>query len=115
MSQWIGFDLDGTLAHHGEGEWDGGVGRPIKPMIDILKNYIAEGVECRIVTARVASCHPEQERYDQTVIVREWIKEQVGRELPVTSEKDFEMVVLYDDRAIQVEKNTGRLVSNVVV
>jgi len=30
--------------------------------------------------------------------------------LPITHEKDFGMIDLYDDRVVQVEKNTGRTV-----
>jgi hypothetical protein len=30
--------------------------------------------------------------------------------LPITNCKDFAMVELYDDRCVQVEANTGRLI-----
>ena len=53
MRGWIGVDLDGTLAeYHG---WNGSIGKPIAPMVDRVKRWLAEGVEVRIMTARVSN------------------------------------------------------------
>lgn len=43
-----------------------------------------------------------------TEIIQAWTLEHFGVKLPVTNAKDFGMVELWDDRAIQVEFNTGR-------
>ena len=54
QSGWIGVDLDGTLAKYGS--WNGGqIGDPIPLMVERVKQWIAEGVEVRIFTARVGS------------------------------------------------------------
>lgn len=36
----------------------------------------------------------------------------IGRELPVTATKDFAMIELWDDRAVQVRMNTGEVVGH---
>ena len=38
-----------------------------------------------------------------------WCKRHLGQILPVTFEKDWDMVLLLDDRARQVERDTGRV------
>ena len=43
-------------------------------------------------------------------IIKRWCKQHIGRELEVTNVKDFGMIELWDDRAIQVKKNTGRII-----
>ncbi len=49
--------------------------------------------------------------YIAVLSIRDWCKEHIGKVLPITCIKDFSMHELYDDRAIQVEQNTGRLMS----
>lgn len=100
---WIGFDLDGTLAHYDSGDFAGGghIGKPIEPMVELAKQYLANGYEVRIVTARAGSAY-------WTVPIQEWCKKHLGQMLTITDRKDFAMLLLYDDRAVAVETNTGR-------
>ena len=52
-SGWIGVDLDGTLAQYGG--WNGGlIGDPVPLMLQRVKEWIADGKDVRIMTARVA-------------------------------------------------------------
>lgn len=106
---WIGVDLDGTLAeYHG---WRGAnhIGAPIPAMVERVKKWIAEDKDVRIFTARVYGFVPNSHT---VVIVRRyierWCEEHIGKVLPVTNEKDYGMVELWDDRAVQVVVNTGR-------
>ncbi len=105
---WIGVDLDGTLAHYDGWKGTHHIGAPIKPMVRRVKRWIAAGREVRIFTARV------DERYNNVAIARQvimcWGVSVLGHILPVTNVKDADMLELYDDRAVQVEKNTGRLI-----
>lgn len=105
MSGWIGVDLDGTLAeYHG---WnDGVIGPPIPLMLERVRTWLSQGIEVRIVTARVA--HPNQ--HGEKEKIQAWCLEHLGVKLTVTSHKDFQMIELWDDRAIRVEKNTGRVI-----
>jgi hypothetical protein len=102
LKPWIGVDLDGTLAeYHG---WnDGAIGAPVPAMLERVKGWLAEGKEVKILTARVAGA----DWLIQTKLVREWCKTHIGQELPVTCMKDFGMVELWDDRAVQVVPNQG--------
>jgi hypothetical protein len=105
---WIGVDLDGTLAHYAG--WNAGaIGHPIERMVDRVKQWLADGVEVRIVTARVAraSCRDDVERLEQVRRIEAWCVEHLGQQLPVTSEKDFMMIELWDDRCVQLQPNTG--------
>jgi hypothetical protein len=100
---WIGVDLDGTLAHY-DG-WKGPefehIGAPIPMMLERVKNWLADGRDVRIFTARASI--PEQ-----VPPVFEWCRRHLGRTLIVTYQKDIAMVELWDDRAVQVIPNTGK-------
>lgn len=109
MSSWIGFDLDHTLAEYDSGYWHANyIGRPILPMLNLLRAIRAAGIEVRIVTARVNAQAPDPEAACHAI--EHWCREHVGEVLPVTNQKDYEMLLLFDDRAIQVKPNSGELV-----
>lgn len=97
MSGWIGVDFDGTLSLHYKGL---DIGAPIQPMVDRVKYWLANGIDVRIFTARAALP-------DQAELVARWCEEHIGQRLQVTDRKDFNMIELWDDRAIQVIRNTG--------
>lgn len=107
---WIGVDLDGTLAQYDKWRGIEHIGEPIPAMVERVKAWIAEGREVRIFTARIAEDDPEVFR-----IVRQWCLAHVGYPLPITCRKDFGMVELWDDRAVQVVKNTGIALQDCVV
>lgn len=100
MSGWIGVDLDGTLAHYAGWAGPDHIGEPVIPMLNRVKNWLANGVEVRIFTARAFV--PEQ-----IPPVQEWCLKHIGIALPVTNIKDFGMVELWDDRCVRVIPNTG--------
>jgi len=112
--RWIGFDLDGTLATQKKGQI--GIGKPVPKMVTLLRRYLKAGVWVKIFTARA---HPswlvyhiiKASQYTPSGEVLEWlIKNQLPSTLEITCEKDAKMYRLYDDKAIQVRKNTGRIV-----
>ena len=102
---WIGVDLDGTLAKHDMWVSVNHIGKPIPPMMKRVKSWIDQGIRVKIVTARAS---------DPRGIppVKTWLKRQGLPELEVTNQKDFNMIELWDDRAIQVIPNTGKPVLN---
>ena len=118
MNGWIGVDLDGTLAeYHG---WQGTdhIGAPIQSMVERVKQWLAEGRDVRIFTARAwpsgtsSAFDPTpnnraDEAYKAMEVIRAWCFEHIGRTLPITCTKDYGMVELWDDRAVQVIPNTG--------
>lgn len=102
---WIGVDLDGTLAYyHG---WRGveHIGQPVPAMLERVKGWIDDGIEVRIFTARI--CHPRKRRIAIQAI-GDWCEQHGLPRLAVTNVKDFQMMALWDDRAVSVETNTGR-------
>lgn len=99
-SQWVGFDLDGTLADTRTENWPE-PGDPIPEIYERAKALIDLGVEVRIVTARAADAA-------QIPIVKKWLRKHDLGNLMVTNEKDMNMLELWDDRAVQVEPNTGK-------
>ena len=105
MKHWV-FDLDGTLAEY-DGIWHGPwhIGKPIKPMIDRIHSWIADGYEVRIFTARVSG--EETDARVAEKFIHKWLTEHLGFELRVTCQKDYSMIELWDDRAVQVKMNTG--------
>lgn len=107
-NSWIGFDLDGTLAKYNGWQGNDIIGEPIKPMVDLLLDYIAGGTQVRIMTARVSSVNPYAS--DARNAIETWCIMNLGMVIPITSEKDFGMIDLYDDRCHHVEANTGRII-----
>lgn len=111
---WIGVDLDGTLAMYKDWVGPFDIGDPIIRMVERVKNWLAEGYEVRVMTARVGSTHEnpyaDGEHHDAIVkSIEDWTEKYIGVRLAVTNQKDYGMIELYDDRAVQVEENTGKL------
>ena len=102
MAEWIGFDFDGTLCRFSDQ-------LPAPGMVERVKYFRDAGIEVRILTARIASKYPTEHREAHAKIIQDWCLKHIGEVLPVTSEKDYDMALLYDDRAIAVETDTGRL------
>ena len=125
---WIGVDFDGTLAMYDGWVGPDHCGEPIAPMVERVKAWLEQGRQVRIFTARIfpfATCvEPDDyarpygvdltERQLEAVTaieaIRDWCRTHIGRALPITCVKDYGMIELYDDRAVQVVANTGELV-----
>ncbi|MEL5512364.1 hypothetical protein PTR77_08535 [Serratia bockelmannii] len=100
---WIGVDLDGTLAEYRPGQGSR-IGKPIKAMVNRINNWVSEGQEVRIFTARAAT------RYGASEVVS-WLEDHNLPALTVTNAKDSELTQIWDDKAIRVTKNTGKVCS----
>ena len=106
MNSWIGVALDGTLAYY-EGSGAGNtIGDPIQPMLDRVRLWLVENKKVKIFTARVAYRNEKQRE-----LIKAWCLKHIGQELEVTCMKDQGMRELWDDRAVSVEKNTGKAVT----
>jgi hypothetical protein len=115
---WIGVDLDGTLARYDGWKGTTHIGEPIAPMVERVKRWLAEGREVRIFTARVDGGEVAISMGDQNGVahrdvprviqaIQDWCAVHLGQTLPVTNVKDYGMIELWDDRAVQVIANTG--------
>lgn len=117
VSGWIGVDLDGTVAHYAGWKGPDHIGEPIAAMVARIQSWLYDGIEVRIVTARVAATEKfvgESQMSDngafaeqQRKLIGDWCEKHIGTRLAVTAQKDFAMIELWDDRAIQVKMNTG--------
>ena len=118
---WIGVDLDGTLAHYDGWKGIEHIGEPIQPMLDRVKKWLARGERVKIFTARVdggqvalAMGDQNGEAHRNVDAVRghieAWLEKHVGKKLEITNVKDYGMIELWDDRAVQVIPNTGQTI-----
>jgi hypothetical protein len=107
-------DLDGTLAMHVSGNHAAGlIGEPIQAMVAIVKEWLFEGRDVRVFTARA---YPDNSISGNEIVVkmaavREWCQVHLGRPLTVTCMKSPDCDAIYDDRAYHVEHNTGLIVA----
>lgn len=101
----VAVDLDGTLAKYDKFEGPTKIGAPIPAMVEKVKAMLAKGEDVRIMTARVA----DDKDGKATRAIQAWCQKYLGQTLPVTNVKDQHMKALYDDRAVAVEKNTGKV------
>jgi hypothetical protein len=137
FSEWIGVDFDGTLAEYNNWSGWNVFGKPIPLMVKRIKRWIRDGKEVRIVTARIGlplriemrdkitgfeniqrlsraklhKCKISGETYsdqDMCDAIQAYTLEHVGEKLQVQCYKDYNMIELWDDRAVQVIPNTGR-------
>ena len=104
MKGHIDVDLDGTLAeYHG---WNNGeIGEPIPKMALRIRRWQKKGVPIHILTARAASNN--KDRLEQIKKISDWCFKYFGERFPITAEKDRMTMEIWDDRAVQVIKNTG--------
>ena len=95
---WIGVDFDGTLATYDGYKGDDHTGSPVEPMVRLVRKWLHEGKTVKLFTARKP--HPA---------LRKWMKEHLGQVLEITNVKTPGLIALYDDRAVNVKRNTGEL------
>lgn len=115
IKPWIGVDLDGTLAYYDKWVAWNVIGPVIPAMSHRISCWIEEDKLVKIFTARVAferdTCYVTNtsfSRADITRVIQDWLVANGLPRLDVTHEKNFQMVELWDDRAVQVVPNTGR-------
>lgn len=104
--RWTGVDLDGTLAHYDGYKGPEHIGKPVAAMTDRVKEWLKAGKDVRIFTARVAN-DPQGLALKA---IEDWSENNLGKKLPVTNVKDEKMEQLWDDRAVQVGRNTGEVI-----
>jgi hypothetical protein len=104
---WYGVDFDGTLCVYGGPR----EGQPVPAMVERVQRWLRSGKEVRIVTARVASSNPPEDVARERARIESWCAVHIGQALPVTAEKDYGMLELWDDRAVTVKANTGEVLT----
>lgn len=97
--RWMGIDFDRTLSQESpRTPYD--VGEPIQAMVDKVKGFIRDGIEVRIVTARVAPTKDGRDMQRVVQVIQDWCEKHIGHRLPVTAIKGHGLIKLYDDKAV---------------
>jgi hypothetical protein len=107
---WVGVDLDGTLATYDDWKGVEHIGEPVPMMLMRVLFWIGVGRKVKIFTARVGG----GQRDEALPYIEAWCLKHLGQVLDVTCEKDLYMIELWDDRAKQVEPNMGLRVDGVL-
>lgn len=74
-------------------------------MVERVRRWLARGERVKIFTARFHGHGMNGQ--DVVTPIEQWCEKYLGQKLPVTCSKDFGMLELWDDRAIQIVSNTG--------
>ena len=126
---WYGFDLDGTLAKYDSWKGIDHIGKPVKHMVDLIKEMHDEGKVVKILTARIAPHKLEDGTVGESYItvpdgeggvtrtyahqfINDWCHFNLGFIPEIVYQKDHLMLELYDDRVKQVVPNEGLLVED---
>lgn len=118
---WIGVDLDGTLAYYDGWKGPNHIGEPVPLMLNRVKRMLADGKDVRIFTARVYGLRqddiglaPRNDALISKLAIMNWCEKHLGKVLPITCTKDYGMIQLFDDRAVQIVPNTGIRVDSLI-
>lgn len=99
---WIGVWLDGCLAKKTEKTGILGIGEPLVPMVQQVKEWLREGKTVKIVTSRVYGDNKIAKE-----MVRQWSISTFGLELEATACIDRKMLTLWSCNCVRVEFNSG--------
>lgn len=104
-------DLDRTLATYDRWRGETHIGAPIPAMIARIKEHAAKGHVVEVFTARMSDPDP----VNREVIAKaigDWTEEHIGIRLNATCMKDYAVIAIYDDLAVQVRGNKGIFVED---
>jgi hypothetical protein len=101
---WIAVDLDGTLARYESRHGIAVIGKAIEPTLARVKQWLDAGIEVRIFTARAS---------DPALLppLQKWLAENALPPLAITNRRDQDLIQLWDDRVVQVELNSGEVLT----
>lgn len=103
-------DFDRTLATYSSWHENGkSLGAPIAAMVGRVKEWLEKGMDVRIFTAR--ACKENPARAEDILAIQNWCVTHLGKVLPVQNWKNFETKFIFDDIAVTVEANTGRILT----
>lgn len=105
--KWLAVDLDGTMAHYDVWKGIGNIGDPIKNIVEAIKARKDDGWGVAIFTARVSDPFEKQAAEEA---IWAWADHHNIEIDGITCIKHKHFLEFWDDRAIQVIKNTGEFV-----
>ena len=103
----IAVDLDGTLAMYDQWRSIDSIGEPVAVIREAVRQAVKEGAEVHIFTARVSDPSDADEAMKHII---NWLDKYDVPYHGITAVKHKFFTEFWDDRAIQVIKNTGEFV-----
>jgi hypothetical protein len=113
---YIAVDFDGTLAKTVTHVWNGPLGDPVPEMLKRVQEKLDQGVQVKIFTARVSLRNEDGELQPMGGIaevrgrLQDWTEKYLGKRLDIVCCKCHNVIEIWDDRARQVIRDTGRIV-----
>ena len=101
-------DFDGTLAFFSGWKGPGHLGQPIPLMVKRVQNFLADGDQVVVFTARmnVNGDYGVQDFDKIRKDIEDWCMRHVGQKLEVSNAKG-PADTIYDDKAFRIVRNTG--------
>lgn len=93
-------DFDSTLAHYDKWRGPTHTGKPVWPMLKMVRGWLKDGKKVVIFTARASN-------QKAVKAIEKWCQQWLGRKLKITNVKGKDVEVFYDDRAVAVTANKG--------
>ena len=109
MRRTIAVDWDGTLVEYHGYKGPDSFGPSIPAMVKRVKGWLKEGHEVLIFTTRVSVEHEPSNVIAALEAIENRLMDMGLPSLQVTANKYTRISKFYDDRAVRVERNTGRL------
>jgi len=95
-------DFDGTLATYEKGQYPH-IGQPVPLMLERCRQWRTDGVDFVIFSARI------HEAPEQAYAIKRWCLYHGLGNVKVTNIKTPDMTEFWDDRAVAIQPNTGKL------
>lgn len=97
-------DLDGTLAYDESHVGGDHIGAPVPPMLEQVKDWLDQGIEVWIFTARLSG---SEDKASTTRAIQDWCEQHGLPRLKVTNRKSDRIQAYFDDRAYHVLHDQG--------
>lgn len=107
--RFIAVDWDGTLVHYDKYQGPGVYGRPVYSMVARIQKWLADGHEVVIFTSRVNVEHDMDVAMREHHMIAQSLLAMGLPALPITANKSHRFTEFWDDRAVPVKKNTGKV------
>jgi hypothetical protein len=101
-------DWDGTLVEYNGWAGPGVYGAPVPAMLERVRKWLKEGHEVLIFTSRVSVEHSPESVMIECKAIDEALRRMGLPLLQITANKYIRISEFWDDRAVGVERNTGR-------
>jgi hypothetical protein len=101
-------DWDGTLVEYHGWKGAGAFGAPIPKMVAQVRKWLAEGHEVIIFTSRVSVEHAPMDVMENAQAIDRLLREMNLPQLEITANKYIRISEFWDDRGVNVERNTGK-------